>query len=1825
MGNQLAAPQKIAADITDLPVVVKDTLGSGRFIKTLLCVHDNGGLVVVKVYHKRGDGTPLAPYEQKLREIRQRLRGIERPHVWAPQAWKETPASAYLLRQHLWSNLYDRLGTRPFLTGVEKRWVAFQLLTALAQAHGRGVCHGDVKCENLLLTSWGWLYLADWGPYKPTYLPADNPADFSFFFDTGGRRRCYLAPERFFEGPPGAVDASAPLTPEMDIFAAGCCIGELLLDGRALFDLGQLLAYRRGDASGPAALLAGAADPALAQLAAHMIQPNPGDRWSAAQYLAHWPGVDQLLPPFFRDGLDPFLHSLHRLNPDERVAAAAASFPDLKRRALGGAVASPGPSSPGPGDAAAQPPPPPTRSPAPAAAMAQGGGGGGGGGPSLLDDVSALLSGASAARARLGAAQPAAEDDGICLDDGGSVPDARGAPAAGGSGAAIVGVGEVVVERWFEYESREPGGAAGSGGGGGRWLGDPPLARGAAAGGGASAGAAAGAGADGGVERSAGSGTAAAAAAASAARKEDVRLPEGGGWRWDGDWGVEAAAGRTDGDGWEYRAEGGEGSAGAGQRGWSAECAPESARRRRCWVRRRRRQPAGVASVPSSGAADAAAAAPPPPAPLPGLVSLLPLRADSAAGGGAEGADGAAGPAGAAVGGAAGPQADGGMVLLVVALCSLLRGCQLLESKRAAISLLHEAALLSDDGTRLQRAVPYLVTQVSDASTIVRTLALRCLVRLVASVNSLPPGDAKIYHDYLLPSLSLLPADPEEDVRVEYALAVAHLAAAAHRHLLAMQFSGGAQGGGGGGGGGEAGAAAAPGEGGEAGGGGGGGGGEAPVRLDAEVAAVRGAVERAVLDLITGGRTTPDTKRALLSHSPGLAVFFGRRDINDVLLPLLITCLNAGSWQLRGAFFGAVAGIGPYGGRDSLDVFLLPCLEQALVDPEAAVVADAVACVAAVARHLRTRNLLAAAKKIVPLLQHPAAAVRQAAVAFVAAAARALPPADVYTQLRAMALPRLAEPPLALDDEQHLASLLKPAAGGGASAAQPPAGTRARQPQPAAPRLGLLLSPAAAAQPGDAAAGGGAPAPAALLLQPNAPLYAVELDPAVLGAGDWARGGGAPSSAAPSLAAVAAAGYGFRSDGFGGRRGAPSGGAGTATVRVSSGAGGAGASGGGGTGSCEGGVRARARSAHTAAVESLGLRLVALEERRAALAERLGRGEGGDELGGRQELERLTVAINRLRQPAGTDVREPGALTTNKLLALASRHAPAPAADVARDGGAAGQGPGALLSHSLQHGGLPEANAGVSAAAPGVSDAVSAALSSGISAAAAAAGVASGGPAAAVAAAAGATGPSWRPRGVLVSHLAEHRRAVNRLALSNNAQLLFSASDDETVKVWDMRRLERDVSFRSRLTYTGQSGPITAVAGVEDGQSVASASGNGSLHVWRVDYTSRAGSSAPDKYTGITARRQVSPGEGRVLDVQQWGGAPPLLVYSTQRGGVHGLDPRAPRDAWVVPSPPELGLLTQVVLDPGGQHWLLVGTSRGHLRLWDVRFLLRVNSWQHPSRCAIDGLAAATAAPSRLGLSAGSPPTPGAPLVYAAAGHGEVGLWDVASGSCLQVLRTLTAEEAEVGCVDVPAALKPLTSRHHTSAALAAGGAAAQPQKQQQQAGNDAPQEASQGDFDELSEALRSGLCLQEVDAPQARPRTTAALLPLGGGQLLSGGADRVIRCWEPAWPERSYALSGPVWPGGIIDPATNMLNAPAAQRRYQLRSAAGVPVVEEVVANGGAAVQTRLDAASDLGSRMRMQDACHADCITALLAAEAAHGRLLLSASRDGIIKAWK
>lgn len=71
-----------------------------------------------------------------------------------------------------------------------QRWLTFQLLHALSQAHARGVCHGDIKSENVMVTSWNWLLLTDFASYKPTYLPADNPVRGRQGERERGRREC---------------------------------------------------------------------------------------------------------------------------------------------------------------------------------------------------------------------------------------------------------------------------------------------------------------------------------------------------------------------------------------------------------------------------------------------------------------------------------------------------------------------------------------------------------------------------------------------------------------------------------------------------------------------------------------------------------------------------------------------------------------------------------------------------------------------------------------------------------------------------------------------------------------------------------------------------------------------------------------------------------------------------------------------------------------------------------------------------------------------------------------------------------------------------------------------------------------------------------------------------------------------------------------------------------------------------------------------------------------------------------------------------------------------------------------------------------------------------------------------------------------------------------------------------------------------------------------------------------------------------------------------------------------------------------------------------
>ncbi|XP_014671678.1 PREDICTED: phosphoinositide 3-kinase regulatory subunit 4-like [Priapulus caudatus] len=328
MGNQLtgiAPAQILSVDhyFSDLPEYEYDiSLGSTRFFKVARAKCKEG-LTVVKIFAIHDPSLPLKTYRDNAEEIKQRLQGAT--NCLPFQRAVITDKAGLLIRSYVKANLYDRISTRPFVNAVEKKYLAFQILCAINQCHKQNVCHGDIKSENVMVTSWNWVLLTDFASFKPTYLPEDNPADFSYFFDTSRRRTCYIAPERFVRGTwstsegEAAGNSGAPnivvlpdtdtmkcgdLTPAMDVFSAGCVLAELFTEGHPPFDLSQLLSYISGEYT-PTKVMERIDDECVRELIAHMLQKDPSLRLSAEEYLTEQRG--KAFPEYFYTFLKVYL------------------------------------------------------------------------------------------------------------------------------------------------------------------------------------------------------------------------------------------------------------------------------------------------------------------------------------------------------------------------------------------------------------------------------------------------------------------------------------------------------------------------------------------------------------------------------------------------------------------------------------------------------------------------------------------------------------------------------------------------------------------------------------------------------------------------------------------------------------------------------------------------------------------------------------------------------------------------------------------------------------------------------------------------------------------------------------------------------------------------------------------------------------------------------------------------------------------------------------------------------------------------------------------------------------------------------------------------------------------------------------------------------------------------------------------------------------------------------------------------------------------------------------------------------------------------------
>ncbi|ODV63834.1 ubiquitin-binding serine/threonine protein kinase VPS15 [Ascoidea rubescens DSM 1968] len=301
-----------------------DQLGRTRFLKTIKAADQNGYLIVKLLIKPDLTITIVTIISKILSNI---------PSAIPYTKIVETEKACYLLRPFLYSNLYDIISTRPFLEKIEKIWITFQLLSILSKIHENDITHGDIKSENIMITTWKYCLLTDFAPFKPIYLPEDNPSQFSFFFDTSHRRTCYLAPERFLSKNEIQIQNQAQaqklnlfnkfkykiknntITKEMDIFSLGCVIAELFLEGNPIFTLAQLFKYKKKQYTPN---LNSIDNIHIRNLITSMISLNPKDRKSANYYLNEY--KNKIFPSHFYNFLNEYMKNMSEgINLDDEL------------------------------------------------------------------------------------------------------------------------------------------------------------------------------------------------------------------------------------------------------------------------------------------------------------------------------------------------------------------------------------------------------------------------------------------------------------------------------------------------------------------------------------------------------------------------------------------------------------------------------------------------------------------------------------------------------------------------------------------------------------------------------------------------------------------------------------------------------------------------------------------------------------------------------------------------------------------------------------------------------------------------------------------------------------------------------------------------------------------------------------------------------------------------------------------------------------------------------------------------------------------------------------------------------------------------------------------------------------------------------------------------------------------------------------------------------------------------------------------------------------------------------------------------------------------
>lgn len=330
------------------------------------------------------------------------------------------------------------------------------------------------------------------------------------------------------------------------------------------------------------------------------------------------------------------------------------------------------------------------------------------------------------------------------------------------------------------------------------------------------------------------------------------------------------------------------------------------------------------------------------------------------------------------------------------------------------------------------------------------------------------------------------------------------------------------------------------------------------------------------------------------------------------------------------------------------------------------------------------------------------------------------------------------------------------------------------------------------------------------------------------------------------------------------------------------------------------------------------------------------------------------------------------------------------------------------------------------------------------------------------------------------------------------------------------------------------------------------------------------------RVSGQSVLRSINPGEGEVLGVSHFNTpSGSILVYATQRGRIHSLDIRCAREPFALNLRPELGYLTDMEVG-NDRNWVVAGTSRGYVGLWDIRYQTMVKLWRHSRDSPVKRLTNA------FGNSVDEASRP---LVFMGSDNNEASLFDVSTGGCLQCYRVL---DSALSYVDQPAL---------------------------------PPECLAVPYLESVNIPSRSGKRVVLLDrALQMTTRSSAngvSINALVGGVnlkgpsfLMTGGTDHMVRYWDLNSASKSHCVSG--LERNQPPPSFEQVQARGNARLFLCRQPSVPP--------------SSLLESSQLPLRNRQGvekgDRHHLDSILDLKIVK--NPALLLSASRDHTIKLW-